>query len=110
MEFCQSEKVGTLNAFLLPPATKLGQGYVFTHVCDSVHGGGAQSLSRCPGGGSVRGISVLGGLCPGGLCLEGDLCPGGVCHVCPPYGNERAVPILLECILVLIIDYAMIYK
>ena len=26
--------------FLLPPATKLGQGYVFTGVCDSVHGGG----------------------------------------------------------------------
>ena len=23
----------------LPPATKLGQGYVFTHVCDSVHRG-----------------------------------------------------------------------
>ena len=22
---------------LLPPATKLGQGYVFTCVCDSVH-------------------------------------------------------------------------
>ena len=26
--------------FLLPPATKLGQGYVFTRVCDSVHRGG----------------------------------------------------------------------
>ena len=25
---------------LLPPATKLGQGYVFTGVCDSVHRGG----------------------------------------------------------------------
>ena len=25
---------------LLPPATKFGQGYVFTHVCDSVHKGG----------------------------------------------------------------------
>ena len=24
---------------LLPPATKFGQGYVFTGVCDSVHGG-----------------------------------------------------------------------
>ena len=24
---------------LLPPATKLGQGYVFTGVCDSVQGG-----------------------------------------------------------------------
>ena len=25
---------------MLPPATKLGQGYVFTGVCDSVHRGG----------------------------------------------------------------------
>ena len=29
---------------LLPPATKLGQGYVFTGVCDSVHRGG---LPQC---------------------------------------------------------------
>ena len=29
---------------LLPPAMKLEQGYVFTLVCDSVHGGG---LSHC---------------------------------------------------------------
>ena len=35
------------NAFLFsPPATKLGQGYVFTRVCDSVHGGGV-CLSAC---------------------------------------------------------------
>ena len=26
--------------YFLPPATKLGQGYIFTGVCDSVHGGG----------------------------------------------------------------------
>ena len=29
---------------LLPPATKLGQYYVFTHVCDSVHGGAGGSV------------------------------------------------------------------
>ena len=29
----------------LPPATKLGQGYIFTGVCDSVHGGGGVCLS-----------------------------------------------------------------
>ena len=29
------------NGFLLPPAMKLVQGYVFTGVCDSVHRGGA---------------------------------------------------------------------
>ena len=47
------------------------------------------------------------GLCPGGLCsgrvsVKGGLCPGGLCHGDPPYGNERAVRILLECILVVI--------
>ena len=31
------------NAVLLPPATKLGQGYVFTGVCDSVHRGGGST-------------------------------------------------------------------
>ena len=36
-----------------------------------------------------RGVSVWGGLCPG----------GGLCHGDPPYGNERAVRILLKCIL-----------
>ena len=29
--------------FLLPPSTKLGQGYVFTRVCDSVHRNGGVS-------------------------------------------------------------------
>ena len=28
----------------LPPATKLGQGYVFTGMCDSVHGGVSASV------------------------------------------------------------------
>ena len=73
----------------LPPATKLGQGYVFTRVCVSVNGGG---LGLCPGGVSVPQGS---GLCPGG-CL---------CHGDPPYGNERAVRILLECILVETLSY-----
>ena len=33
--------------WLLPPATKFGQGYVFTGVCDSVHRGGVVCLSAC---------------------------------------------------------------
>ena len=32
------------KTFLLPPATKFGQGYVFTGVCDSVHSGGSASV------------------------------------------------------------------
>ena len=35
----------TVGRFL-PPATKLGQGYVFTGVCDSVHRGGV-CLTAC---------------------------------------------------------------
>ena len=38
-------------SYLLPPATKLGHGYIFTGVCDSVHRGGAWS----------RGVPGLGG-------------------------------------------------
>ena len=35
-------------ANFLPPATKLGQGYVFTGVCDSVHGGGVPDQVHPP--------------------------------------------------------------
>ena len=54
----------------LRPATKLGHGYVFTRVCDSVHGGGG-FLSRgglCPGGVSVPGGSLSGGVSVRGAC------------------------------------------
>ena len=44
----------TVMVFLLLPAMKLGQGYVFTCVCDSVHRGGgwysSMHCSRSPGG------------------------------------------------------------
>ena len=45
----------------LPPATKLGKGYIFTGVCDSVHGGGWSGLvggawSRGSGPGGVPGL------------------------------------------------------
>ena len=68
---------------------KLGQGSVFTRVCDSVHGGG---LGLCPGVGGLfpGGVSVLGGgslsqrgLCPErvslsweGVSVQGGLGPG----------------------------------
>ena len=66
----------TISLFL-PPATKLGQGYIFTGVCDSVHGGCA--------------------------CSQGGVWSGGVPGGDPPPGRLllRAVRILLECILVL---------
>ena len=55
-------------------------------------GGASWSLSRG---------FCSGGLCPGDVCLRGGgLCLGGLCHGDSPYGNERAVRILLECILV----------
>ena len=113
-----------LHGHLLPPATKLGQGYFFARVCDSVHSGG---LGLCPSRSLSQGVSVLGGFCPGGLCpggslsrevsvwgflSRGSLCRGclsreslsggslygGLCHRDPPYGKEWAVRILLKCI------------
>ena len=119
---------------LLPPATKLRQGNIFTPVCHSVHRGGLCSsmhhMSHDQGRVSVQGVSVQGGLCPGGLC-PGDLSPweslsgevsvwglsvqgslsGGslsgisVRETPPLYSNEQVVHILLECILVFLCVY-----
>ena len=114
---------------LLPPATKLGQGYVFTRVCDSVHKG--HGIPAC----------IAAGLWGGGIpaCLAGlqahtqggswGVWPGGVSRPTPrgvlqthtrggfsrctlgglqadppPPGwlLLRTVRILLECILVLV--------
>ena len=59
--------------------------------------------------GSLCGVSVLGSLSEGSLSRGGSLCPGGSLLRRPPgqrphplYGNNRAVRILLECIVVLI--------
>ena len=89
------------------------------HRCLSVHGRGGWGL--CPGGlrpgglwlgglcpgraVSVQGGSLCRGVCLGGICpeavsVQGGLCPGGSLSGRPPYCNERAVRILLECILV----------
>ena len=53
----------------------------------------------CLGGISVQGVSS-GGLYPGGLCLGVSVQGRGFRGETPPYGNEWAVRILLECILV----------
>ena len=44
-------------------------------------------------------VSIQGGLCPGGSLSRGGLCLGVSLLGRPPYGNERAVRILQECIL-----------
>ena len=54
-------KCRTTDHPFLPPATKLGQGYIFTGVCHSVN----------------RGVSAPGGLLWGGCLLPGGLLPGG---------------------------------
>ena len=66
------------------PQRKLREGNIFTPVCDSVHMGGG-SLST----GSVKGSLSRGSLTRASLSGRGC-----------PYGKERAVRILLECILV----------
>ena len=56
----------TCSTFL-PAATKLGQGNIFTPVCDSVNRGGAGPGGLvCPGGGLPGGVVCLGGGLPGG--------------------------------------------
>ena len=74
---------GSTNCLSLPSIIKahkrsLGQGNVFTPVCDSVHRGVFVQGGLCPGGG----VFVHGGrgLCPGGegsLSRGRGLCPGG---------------------------------
>ena len=70
---------------LLPPATKLGQGYVFTRVCDSVHRECYPSMHcrwypSMPCRRSRGGVPALGmGSAPGGVCSWGNLLWGGVC-------------------------------
>ena len=55
---------------LLPPATKLGQGNIFTPVCHSVHRGGVHGCSR----GGMRGCSGGCMVALGGTCV---VAPGG---------------------------------
>ena len=90
-----------MHANLLPPATKLGQGYIFRSVCQEF----------CPQGGG--GMCGKGGMCGRRACMAGDTCVVGVCvwqgcvcggghawQILRDMVNERAVRILLECILV----------
>ena len=65
---------------LLPPATKLGQGYTFTGARDSVHRDGGDGCSR---GGLLRGEGLLQGFAwwrrsPGMATAAGGTHPTGM--------------------------------
>ena len=76
---CSSDPFTNVNkcVSLLPPATKLGQGNIFTGICDSVKGG-----ASLPGGcllpGGVSGPGRGGCLVPGGCLFWGVSGPRGV--------------------------------
>ena len=89
---------------LLPPATKLGQGYIFTGVCHSVNRGGL-----LPGGGCL----LWGGVCsqggggpapkvggwwrpPGMATAVGSTHPTGM-HSCSPFFWPRSLFPLKHC-------------
>ena len=100
--WCMSLSMGCLTTkVLLPPATKLGQGDVFTCVCDSVHRGGSAPLHAgththpSPG---TRGRHLpLSG--PGTTHPRDQRHPIAQCML-GDTGSKRAVHILLECFLV----------
>ena len=66
------------NAFLLPPANEVCEGYVFTCVCHSIHGGGVHGRGDvCGGGGHVWQRD-------GGMCGRDCAWQGGVARTLPP--------------------------
>ena len=82
---------------ILPLANEVCEGYVFTPVCHSVHRGGVSGWG-CVSLGGMHG----GGVGGRGVCGGGRAWLGGVWGGRPAWHtvNERAVRILLECILV----------
>ena len=110
---------------LLPAATKLQQGNIFTGICQSFcsYGGGVgvngrgghawQGAIHGKGGGHVwweghawqggvhgRGVCMAGGMHGRGMCMAGGMCGRAPQQILRNTVNERAIRILLECILV----------
>ena len=84
---------------LLPPATKLRQGNVFTPVCHSVHRVGVSATHPW--------ADTPQGRCPSpAQCMLGYTPPHSACWDAV---NKRAVRILLECILVCLLLSRKIY-
>ena len=112
----QLQSVHCVLFFILPSASEIW-GKVMCLVVSvilSTKGGGLCMVSLPvwpPGLMFIPGVSVSGpmflwGVCvqgslSRGLCSRGGLCQGDPPDREPPYSKERAVPILLECILVL---------
>ena len=92
----------------LPPGMKLGQGYVFTGMCDSVHGGVCLSASWVApqgagtplGAGTPRAGIPLGADTPPGADTPQEQTPPPVQSMLGDTVNAQAVRILLECNLV----------
>ena len=80
---------------LLPPAMKLGQGYIFTGVCHSVNRGG---VVPAPGGGLVP-----GGLLPGGAWWR----PPPNSHYCGRYASYWNAFLLNNCTFVVHFNTAL---
>ena len=73
---------------------------MFLHLCVILFTGFVEGGGFCPGGSLSGRGSLSGGFSVQGVSVQGGLCPGGSLSGRPPYGNMRAVRILLECILV----------
>ena len=112
---------GFFHSLFLPPATKLGQGNVFTGVCESVHRGGVPDTPPGPGTPSPWDqVPPEPGTPPGpGTPPRDQVHPPprdqvhthqDQVHPPPPQSmlrdtvNTRAVRILLECNLVLVVN------
>ena len=78
----------------IPPTNEVCEGYVVTGVCVCPHGGGPCIAKG--GGMHGRGTCVVGACMVGGACVAG----GHAWQKPRDTINERAVCILLECILV----------
>ena len=97
------------RCWLLPSATKLGQGYIFTGICHSVNRGVSAPGGVCSQGGVCYrggwwGCLLLWGLFPGwgGVWSRGRGCvgSGGPGGYPPTRPLLRVVRILLEFILI----------
>ena len=118
--FKQLLESNSYDSVFLPAATKLSQGNVFTGVCDSVHGGGGlpQCMLGYPQSRPPRADPLQEQPPPPQEQIPPQSRPPKSRHPPgsrPPTGsrlrhtvNERPVRILLECILVLLLNFHLV--